>query len=448
MRKTFYISEYGTIRSKQDFGNLQSNLTELYLNQEIFSDVYQSIIELQESNIEVERPFVLFTKKGKHQIRVKNFVGILESRKGFQIEILPKIFSNSPNFGVDEVRSVFLNMLKRLKNSPFVNLNEANLKSQSNYPILEVFIKSFIDEGMKIFKEGLKSDYLDYQENTTFLKGKLMISDHIKQNMFNKTRFNCKFNIYSEDIPVNRIVKTTLLKLKKISRSHKNLSLINSLLVYFDQVESSVNIQKELNLITNNNRLLSNYNRILSWSKVFLTDSSFTNFSGDNRNLAILFPMEKVFEDYIGYLFKKYSNGIQIKLQDQSYFLVESHKGNGKFRLKPDIVTSSSVNSKIIIDTKWKLINQYAERSNYYIKQPDMYQLYAYGKKYTVKTSPLLILLYPKNENFTHMIKPFNYEGNLKLLVVPFDLSGDEIYHASQIKNLLSHVYKTNMTSY
>jgi 5-methylcytosine-specific restriction enzyme subunit McrC len=254
---------------------------------------------------------------------------------------------------------------------------------------------------LKIFKEGLKSNYLDYQENTNFLKGKLMISDHIKQNMFNKTRFNCKFNIYSVDITENRIIKRTLLKLKKVSRSHKNLSLINSLLVHFDQVKSSTNIQKDLDLINNNNRLFSNYNRILSWSKVFLTDSSFTNFSGDNRNLAILFPMEKIFEDYIGYLFKKYSNGIQIKLQDQSYFLVENHKGTSKFRLKPDIVTSSSEDSKIVIDTKWKLINQFAERSNYFIKQPDMYQLYAYGKKYTDETSPLLILLYPKNENFT-----------------------------------------------
>ena len=333
MSKTFYISEYGTIRSKQDFGNIQSNLSELYLNQEIFNDVYQSIIELQESNIETERPFVLFTKRGRHQIRVKNFVGILESRKGHQIEILPKIFSDSQNFGVTETRNVFLNMLKRLKNSPFINLNEANLKRQSNYPILEVFIKSFIDEGLKIFKEGLKSNYLDYQENTNFLKGKLMISDHIKQNMFNKTRFNCKFNIYSVDITENRIIKRTLLKLKKVSRSHKNLSLINSLLVHFDQVKSSTNIQKDLDLINNNNRLFSNYNRILSWSKVFLTDSSFTNFSGDNRNLAILFPMEKIFEDYIGYLFKKYSNGIQIKLQDQSYFLVENHKGTSKFSL-------------------------------------------------------------------------------------------------------------------
>jgi 5-methylcytosine-specific restriction enzyme subunit McrC len=156
MSKTFYISEYGTIRSKQDFGNIQSNLSELYLNQEIFNDVYQSIIELQESNIETERPFVLFTKRGRHQIRVKNFVGILESRKGHQIEILPKIFSDSQNFGVTETRNVFLNMLKRLKNSPFINLNEANLKRQSNYPILEVFIKSFIDEGFKNLQRRFK----------------------------------------------------------------------------------------------------------------------------------------------------------------------------------------------------------------------------------------------------------------------------------------------------
>jgi 5-methylcytosine-specific restriction enzyme subunit McrC len=437
MKKVFFITEYGTIRSNRDFGDLESSLSELYLNHEIFDDVYQSIIELQEANIESERPFVLFTKKGKNQIKVKNFVGVLESRRGFQIEVLPKIYSNSQKFGVNETRSVFLNMIKRLKNSPFINLTDSSLKTQSNFPILEVFIKSFIDEGLRILKEGLKSDYLDNQENTSFLKGKLMVSDHIKQNMFNKARFNCKFNIYSEDITENRIIKTTLFKLKKISRSHKNLLIINSLLIHFDRVELSHNVQKDLTLL-NKNRLLSNYNRLLDWAKVFLTDSSFTNFSGDNRNLSILFPMERIFEDYIGYLFKKYSDGIQIKTQDQSYFLVENHKGIGKFRLKPDVVTSSLENSKkIVIDTKWKLINQFEERSNYKIKQSDMYQLYAYGKKYTDETSPLLILLYPKNDNFTHKIEPFNYEGNLKLFVVPFDLCGDERYHASQIKDLL-----------
>ena len=88
-------------------------------------------------------------------------------------------------------------------------------------------------------------------------------------------------------------------------------------------------------------------------------NKSFTNFSGNSRNIAILFPMERIFEDYIGYLMKNYADGHEIKTQDKSYYLVSNHKNNEKFGLKPDIVaTNESNQEQIIFDTKWKLIDE------------------------------------------------------------------------------------------
>ena len=56
-----------------------------------------------------------------------------------------------------------------------------------------------------------------------------------------------------------------------------------------------------------------------------------------------------------------------------------------------------------------------------------MYQLYAYGKKYTSGSStPSLVLLYPANPNFSEKLNNFVYEGDLVLEVIPFDFNKPE----------------------
>ena len=259
------------------------------------------------------------------------------------------------------------------------------------------------------------------------LKGKLKISDNIKQNHSDKAHFYCEFSEYSPNISLNKIIKSTLLKLLRISISYQNIYSINKILSHLEDIDSSKDIQNDFSKINSNNRLLLNYKTVVEWSEIFLMNKSFTNFKGDNLNIAILFPMEKIFEDYLAYLFNKYSEGYKIKTQDKSYFLIEEHRNKKCFGLQPDIVIGSETLNQKVIDTKWKLLDENADRKNYNISQADMYQLYAYGKKYSTKAhEPRLVLLYPNNPMFTEKLDPFMYEGDLKLEVVPFDFTKDE----------------------
>ena len=57
-------------------------------------------------------------------------------------------------------------------------------------------------------------------------------------------------------------------------------------------------IVSDFRKVNNSNRLFANYKQAISWSEVFLMNKSFTNFSGNSKNMAILFPMERIFEDY------------------------------------------------------------------------------------------------------------------------------------------------------
>ena len=130
--------------------------------------------------------------------------------------------------------------------------------------------------------------------------------------------------------------------------------------------------------------------------KVFLINKSFTSFSGDSKAIALLFPMEKLYEAYVGrYAKKVFGSDYTVHTQYKSKHLFEEPN---RFLLKPDIVLKRMVNDKeqtIVMDTKWKrLINN--ESKNYGISQSDMYQMYAYSKKYD---SPDVWLLYPKTED-------------------------------------------------
>ena len=82
----------------------------------------------------------------------------------------------------------------------------------------------------------------------------------------------------------------------------------------------------------------------------------------------------------------------------------------------------------IILDTKWKLLNSDTIDGKMGVSQNDLYQLYAYGKKYLKKKQKKvqLYLIYPATEKF-HKSVVWNYEEDesLPITIVPFDLEND-----------------------
>lgn len=119
-------------------------------------------------------------------------------------------------------------------------------------------------------------------------------------------------------------------------------------------------------------------------------------FSGTTEARALLFPMERVFEDYVAQQMRKafLPFGWHVSPQDQGCFLFDEPKR--MFSLRPDVVVTRDVNQKIIMDTKWKRLSP--EKTNYGISQADMYQMYAYAKKYSTDYTPDVWLLYPKSK--------------------------------------------------
>ena len=76
---------------------------------------------------------------------------------------------------------------------------------------------------------------------------------------------------------------------------------------------------------------------------------------------------------------------------------------------------------------RWKRLNRNDKPGHYGISQPDLYQMYAYGKKYQkTGAAPDLYLLYPHNKNFDAPFK-YEYETGLRLTVFPVDLGKEKL---------------------
>ncbi len=325
-------------------------------------------------------------------ISVNNYVGLIQMQNGYQIQVLPKIdFANNSDTGYKETKKIFIRMLRSMKDFPSKVFQDADLQ-MDKMPLYEIFINMYLQEVRFLVKRGIKSDYIIREDNLNYYKGKLVVKEQIKINFAHKERFYVQYEEYLVDRPENRIIKATLLKLQNISSSAKNQKEIRQLLAFFDSVTSSVNYQNDFSKVVID-RTVKDYEIIMRWSRVFLLDKSFTTFSGKNMARALLFPMEKVYESYVVQQLRKVLADLNwtISSQDKGYYLFDTPQ---QFALRPDIVITKDDGKKIILDTKWKsLVDK--PKINYGISQADMYQMYAYSKKYE---TPDIWLLYPNNQ--------------------------------------------------
>lgn len=367
-----------------------------YIEKGQFDDLKRAIYEFdtngENSNI-LDFMKIGYKKGIGETITIQNYVGLIELRSGLKIQILPKVSLGEKTEDTKRTKEVFMKMIKSMKDFQNKEFSFANLNTHK-MDIYEIFINLYIQEVRRIVKKGLKSSYNSKEENINFFKGKLQANQHIKSNLCHKEKFFMKFDEYQVNRPENKIIKSTLLKLQKISNSTQNKKEIRQVLTAFELIDVSTNYEKDFSKIVID-RNTKEYEMLINWSKAYLFNKSFTTFSGEIYSKAILFPMEKVFEQYVAKHVKKFfrANDFEVYLQDRSYYLFNYPRK--KFAVRPDMVVKCKKDDrKIILDTKWKYLKN-NERENYGIAQTDMYQVYAYAKKYGSKE---VYLIYPRNE--------------------------------------------------
>ena len=350
-------------------------------------------------------------------VSVNNYVGLVQLKSGYQVQILPKIDL------AEDSKKTLIKMLKSLKDLPGKISSNADLKI-SNMNLYEIYINMYLNGVYSLLKHGMKSAYVSQEDNLKFYKGKLRVNEQIKYNFAHQERFFVSYDEFLPDRPENRLVKSTLLKLKKISSSAQNIKEINRLISAFDQVSISSNFENDFSKVIIG-RNTQDYKNLMKWSKVFLFNKSFTTFAGNTPSRAILFPMEQVYESFVAKKIKKAFKNWSVSAQDREYYLFEELNSTKRkiFGLIPDIVIRKG-NSTVILDTKWKRLIPDIKK-NYGITSADMYQMYVYAMKYAKNNViPEIWLLYPMTNE---MKNSFMFESNDGVKVNVFFVNIDEI---------------------
>lgn len=417
--KTYTITEYGSfVRSKESPPNLTEINSGSYkvLDYKVFDKLEQFILENSEKGNEALDLMGVSVKKNVGRvITAKNYVGVIALNDGTVIEILPKICGEDNEV---EVKKLLIKMLRTVQNSPFKSMQVSSVNIDK-LPIFEIFIRMFISETFSVVKRGLKSGYESVEDNLGVCKGKIDFNKQIRFNYVHKERFYTIYDEFNNNRSENRLIKSTLLYLLKHSASSKNKTDLKVLLNSFEKVEESTNYDADFASCTND-RQTYNYQTLLTWCRIFLKGKSFTSFAGSEVAYALLFPMEKVFESYIAKQLKKQLNRSEysVSAQHTAKYLFDEPK---KFSLRPDIVIQRKLDDSIfIMDTKWKRLNNNLS-VNYGISQSDMYQMYAYQKKYG-DNAKNVTLIYPLTEDVPKDKIKFVSEDGVNVHIAFIDL--------------------------
>lgn len=365
--------------------------------------------------------FLKLTSRSRSRLlQVQNYAGMIYTPHGLQIEILPKVGKNLTR---ELARETLILMLSHLSGFRHIQTQQATVQAQQ-MPLLEIFISQFLHSVSLLIKQGLRSDYVNEQGNLPFMKGKLMVSAQLRHNVVNRHKFCVNYDDYLSDCAANRLLHSALNKLIKLKLSSENQRWLQELRFAFDGVPLSRDIEGDVNSLRLD-RGMAHYHDPMAWAKLILSGMSPSALQGNTKALSLLFPMEAVFESFVAQtLPDELPPHLKVKPQTATQSLVK-HGSDDCFKLRPDLLIQSHqpLQTKMVMDTKWKLVNSSQQKKSLYgLAQADLYQMFAYGHKYLNGTGEMY-LIYPAHDDFDQPIQQhFAFSDTLKLWVVPYQI--------------------------
>ena len=368
-----------------------------------------------------------------HFVKAKSYVGVVQIGD-LQIEILPKIDNQSitgqegAEFNQQNTRQNFLYMLSMACKLP---LHERDLASQKirSLPLWEALIRIFAGRLLVELRRGQQHAYMYREENLTCVRGRILIQHQLTRNPAQRHKIHVGFDEFSNDTPLNRILKAGCVRLLAMTNLVETQQLLREGLLELADVGEQVVAPHDFDAVRFD-RGSERFRELLEFCRLVFLGATPSPEVGSKTIFSLLFPMEKLFEEFVGGCLKKFAADLgfrraDLHLQSEANrrWLLRDLKNRGKFRLKPDVLINDNAGSpRLILDTKWKRpLSDDADTKNG-VQQGDMYQLYAYATRYKCRDN---ILLFPSVAGVTPKSYIIEDTPQTRLRVEFLDLSFD-----------------------
>ena len=361
-------------------------------------------------------------------IRFGSFCGVLRAGN-VTIELLPKV-EYCHDTDEQYSRNLFIQMLRATGEIRLKKIANAKLSQQPTY-LLDIFILDFCNEVQQALHGGVIYRYIEHTENLHTIRGRLRLTEHIRHNVFDKSRMFCQFDEFTIDNLYNRILKSVLHWLFHHCLGMRARTTVTTLLHHFDEV-SDCPVRAEdidrLKFDRTNEHWEEVFKRAKKLLEGFFPDIK-TKTDGSSGS-ALLFNMSQLFENLLGVRIRQrcaHSNlrvGLQgppRHLERPRHLATRSDSQKEVFRLYPDVMISAGNNFISILDAKWKYPN--ASKSEFTISSTDAYQMAIYVSQYECDNIALVYPASNKRPSKKMITYDFNLPNTPKLSVITVDLN-------------------------
>lgn len=337
-----------------------------------------ALAERETRRLRVPQP--VLSRTARPGLRAGQVVGVM-TVPGASVEILPKVGGEQHEAG----RHALTRMLAIAWDLPTVASDPALMATQSG-DLLEILVRVFADNLLAAVRRGLPHRYQRREDDLPLLRGKLDVRRQLTRHASRAGRLACAFDELSVDTPLNRVLKGAVRRLVPVARTSANCRRLQELAARFESVGDSTDPLGEPVRLDRTNAA---FHRLHAMARLFLAADWQSTSAGREEGFGLLFPMNDLFEAFVGRSMQHALVRRDVRLQHQGSYALESG-GAGLFALRPDIV----VDDDIVIDTKWKRLNPSLPRLG--VSESDVYQMLAYSQAYRARR---LVLLYPRHED-------------------------------------------------
>lgn len=391
-------------------------------------------------------------------LKATNQVGIV--RVGdFSIEILPKI-DRTDKVDAKDAESVYsarTNLLVLLRYAFDLDPYENDIAAMREKPAdwFEILTFLYAKNLQEALKRGIFRNYITYEENLGVLKGKWLISQHLKINPFQKHRFYVQYDEFSPDNLLNQVLKHVAVQMRHQSMDASNRQQLAMLSDWMDEVTllpALNNAVLEQIIFT---RLNERFRPLFNMAKLFLEHQAIETKAGATNAFAYTFDMNKLFEKFIARFIQEHRGRILGGTGYEHCTILEKARGSHKwlakdadgkdiFMLEPDIIFKNKNGTvPLIIDTKYKILNDEDRKMG--LKEGDMYQAAVYAQVYKCQR---VVLVYPQGIIKTPIQENFKLNGlDTKVEVRTVNLNIDQPKEILKIINELNDIMLGKVTN-
>jgi len=348
------------------------------LNQEIngcrFDDL--KLFALQKYYGDKGVPYFNLTHNG---IQFNEHVGVIQVGN-LLIEVLPKA-DKSEHLKSEEKkwRDMLIGMMRAVGSFDTKVTSNSQLKIKAN-TVLDLYIEMFINEVEYLLHTGLIKKYRKTEGNATSLKGCLVFNKQLQQNLSHEERFYVRHSTYDIENQWQILLNTAIKFIKQINTNVSLHSRIGALMLFFPEMPTIKVTEAHFEKLVYD-RKTEGYRKAIEIAKLLLLQYHPDLSKGRNNVLALMFDMNKLWEQFVYISLRKYCSDCKVSAQTSKLFW---QPDNGyRTGIRPDIVIEKEKNT-IVLDTKWKNLHGYNPSTE------DLRQMYVYHEFYKAQKTALI----------------------------------------------------------